>query len=182
MSASTHRARHRGGLLVFAGLGLLGCGPDQVQTSAQSSTQSGTDSGAQTETSSATPDLPPEPGWCIEVRPGSQPRVPTSALDIACEAEPDVGSCDANPDCTWISGRRLDCDEPGVCVSGQDQYLGCIPFEICKLGAAIYCREGPDGELTAYASIHGDCAPFGMMQCVTTPDYAAEVEPPPSCL
>jgi hypothetical protein len=35
--------------------------------------------------------------------------------------------------------------------------------------------------LLTYASLQGDCTPFGMTACQISPDYVAMGEPPPDC-
>ncbi len=125
----------------------------------------------------STPDLPDDPRWCVDQREATE-RVPTTEADNECAAELTAESCEANPACTAVFGRGIECAASGACIDGAVEFLGCVPFTICKMGSAIYCRS-MQGFLVTYASMQGDCTPFWMSECLTTPDLGGEQ--PPEC-
>lgn len=152
-------------------LALLGCGPDDVTAS---------EDAAEAEETSSDGLATDDPRWCVEVVESAEVRMPVTDADNECDAEISAEACEANPACTAVFGRPVECPAAGACASEIVEFLGCIPFTICKLGAANYCRE-TQGYLLTYASQQGSCTPFWMMDCVTSPDYAATGEPPPEC-
>ena len=163
-------------VMLVGALAPLGCGPDNVTTSKEAA-------GVAEETSSDGPsdDLPPDdPRWCVKPVEGAEVRTAMTELDIECGAEISAEACEANPACTAVFGRPIVCPAAGACTNETVEFLGCIPFTLCKQGAAVYCRE-IQGYLVTYASQQGGCTPFGMMDCVTSPDYAAMSEQPPNC-
>ncbi len=168
-------------LMVMGVLALFGCGPETITPSDDASTKA--DGTSSDETPST--DLPADdPGWCVGKIEGAEARMPMTDDEIACDAEITEAGCEANQACTAVFGRPVQCTDSGACAAGTTEFLGCIPFVICKQGATIYCRELPDGsqdDLLTYASQQNDCIPFGMMACQTSPDAAASNEPPPDC-
>jgi hypothetical protein len=163
------------GLVMTVALVLLGCGPGDVIPLEDTGTEAA-------ETSSDPPvDLPADdPRWCVQPEQDAEVRMPTTEVEIACDGEPTQEACEANPACTAVLGRAVQCTDAGVCATEAVEFLGCIPFIICKPGLAIYCRE-IQGELSTYVSMQGTCTPFGMMNCETSPDYAEIGELPPDC-
>jgi hypothetical protein len=152
-------------LVVIGVLELFGCGPDNVTSSEETTTG----------------DLPADdPRWCVEEVEGAEVRMATTDLELECGAEITAEACEANPACTAVFGRGVACLDAGACATGSVEFLGCVPFTICKPGTPIYCREF-QGYLLTYASQQGDCTPFGMMNCRTSPDYTALNESLPDC-
>ncbi|MFO7561320.1 MAG: hypothetical protein R6X02_01650 [Enhygromyxa sp.] len=161
--------------MVAAALAQLSCGPRDIPSPEDSSAEDPVD------TEGSPTDLPAhDPRWCIEVAEETETRIPMSDLDNECGAELTAEACEANPACTAVFGRPVQCPEAGACLSGGVEFLGCIPFVVCLPGAVIYCRE-TQGYLLTYASMQGGCVPFWMMNCMTSPDYAAMLEAPPDC-
>jgi hypothetical protein len=160
-------------LLVIGVLESFGCGPDNVTPSNDAGTQA-------EETASDVADLPADPRWCVETAEGAEVHFAMTDLEVECDAEITAEACEANQACTAVFGRGVQCLDMGACVTEPVEFLGCVPFTICKPGTAIYCRE-LQGYLLTYASQQGDCTPFGMMSCQTSPDYAATSEPLPDC-
>ena len=159
-------------LALLLTLELFGCGPEEVKASEATSLEETSSE----ETSSESDD----PRWCVAKVEGAEVRTAMTEAEIECGAEITAEACEANPACTAVFGRGVQCPESGACTTDAVEFLGCIPFTICKQGTAVYCREMQQYLLT-YASQQGTCVPFGMMECQTSPDYAAIGEPLPTC-
>jgi hypothetical protein len=175
-------------LVVLGVLALFGCGPDDLTSSNDADTKTEETS---SEGTSETPpaDLPPDPPadlpaddprWCIEKVEGAEVRIAMTDLELECDAEFTAEACEANQACTAVFGRPVQCLDSGACATGTAEFLGCVPFTICKQGTTVYCRES-QGYLLTYASMQGDCTPIGMMACQISPDYVAMSEPLPEC-
>jgi hypothetical protein len=164
-------------LMVIGVLELFGCGPDNVTPP----DDTGTNAEATSSEETSPADLPAvDPRWCVEEVEGAEVRIAMTDVETACDAELTAVACEAIQACTAVFGRAVQCPESGACATGTTEFLGCVPFTICKPGTNIYCRETQDYLLT-YASQQGDCTPFGMMACQISPDYVAIGEPPPDC-
>jgi hypothetical protein len=162
-------------LVVVGALTLLGCGSRDVVSSEESGTEA-------EETSANQPaDLPADdPRWCVDVEQGAEERMPTTEAELACAAKTTAETCEADDECTGVFGRGVQCTDAGACATEPVLFLGCVPFTICKQGAAIYCRE-IQGYLLTYASVQGGCTPFWMTNCETSPDHMSTGEPLPHC-
>jgi hypothetical protein len=164
-------------LVVIGVVESFGCGPDNVTSSDDAGTKAQESSSQETSPG----DLPADdPRWCVEEVEGAEVRMATTDVELECGAEVTAEGCEANQACTAVFGRGVACLDAGACATGSVEFLGCVPFAICKPGTPIYCREF-QGYLLTYASQQGDCTPFGMMSCRTSPDYTALNESLPDC-
>jgi hypothetical protein len=168
--------------LLMGALVSFGCGPDTVAASGDDAGTKAEESSEETSSEETSPgDLPPDdPRWCIEQVEGAEVQYAMTELEIECAAELTAEGCAANPVCTAVFGRGIQCPDSGACATEPVEFLGCVPFTVCKPGTAIYCRE-MQGYLLTYVSMQGDCTPFGMMDCRVSPDYTQLTEPVPDC-